>query len=449
MKKTLLLSLIVAFAATANAQTSEKKWGAAAALGVYGVIDSEGIGLMPELYLSRYLSPSFDIILKGDLGVFNSNLTNDVDFAAPFLNLRYKLSDESKKFRPYLFAGPGFLADNSTSGITFNAGLGGKYYVSPRTAFYLDGGYINGIESTSTGKTIRDNIWKATIGLEYDFGKTADSDKDGVPDKKDKCPNTPTGVAVDANGCPIDTDGDGVPDHLDDCPTVAGLTSLKGCPDQDKDGIADKDDACPDVAGVFSLKGCPDTDGDGIADKDDKCPNTPKGWKVDANGCPLDQDKDGIPDAEDKCPTVAGPKGNNGCPVEKVKVEEVKKEITIEQVEIQNISVTPVHFASNQTYLTDYSKGILDKLISLLKENPNYNVNAYGHADSQGSDDLNIKLSNGRVNSVISYLTSKGIAANRLIQQKAFGEAKPIASNDTPEGRLKNRRVEFEIFIMK
>ncbi|MBL7972761.1 MAG: OmpA family protein [Prolixibacteraceae bacterium] len=444
MKKALLLSLIVAFAAIANAQTSEKKWGAAIGAGAYGVIDSEGIGLMPELYFSRYLSPKFDLLLKGELGVFNSKLTNDLDLAASFLNLRYKLTDESKKFRPYLFAGPGFLADNSTSGVTFNAGLGGKYYVGTRTALYVDGGYINGIESNNTGKPVRDNIWKATVGLEYNFGKAADSDKDGIPDRKDKCPNTPAGVAVDAGGCPIDTDGDGVADYLDDCPTLAGLTSLKGCPDKDKDGIADKDDACPDVAGPASLKGCPDTDGDGIADKDDKCPGTPKGWKTDANGCPLDQDKDGVPDAEDKCPTVAGPKGNNGCPV-----EEVKKEITIEQVEIQNITVAPVHFASNQSYLTDYSKGILDKLVLLLKENPKYNVNVYGHADSQGTDELNINLSGERAKSVVSYLISKGISEKRIIQQKAFGEAKPVASNDTPEGRLKNRRVEFEIFIMK
>jgi hypothetical protein len=79
---------------------------------------------------------------------------------------------------------------------------------------------------------------------------------DGVSDNKDKCPDTPSGVAVDANGCPVDSDGDGVADYNDDCPTVAGLTSLKGCPDADSDGVADKND---------------------------KCPDTPKGWKVDAH----------------------------------------------------------------------------------------------------------------------------------------------------------------------
>ena len=290
MKKAFLITLMIAFAAMTQAQTADKKWGVGAGLGAYGTLNDGGLGIMPELYLSRYLSPKLDFVLKGDLGLYNSKLTSTTDLAVPFLNLRYKLNDESKKLRPYLFAGPGFLADNSTSGLTFNIGIGSKYYIGSATALYLDAGYINGIEATLGTKTIRDNIWKATLGIEFDLGKTKDSDMDGVSDKKDKCPDTPAGVAVDANGCPVDGDGDGVADYIDECPTVAGLPSLKGCPDKDKDGVADKDDACPDVAGLASLKGCPDSDGDGIADKDDKCANTPRGIKVDASGCPIDTD---------------------------------------------------------------------------------------------------------------------------------------------------------------
>lgn len=446
MKKLLLLSLFFAFTVISQAQTVDKKMGIGIGAGAYGTTNDAGVGLNPELYLSRYLSTRFDLMLKGDLGVFNSKLSSDLDMATAFINLRLKLSDESKSFRPYIYAGPGFMADNSESGLNFNLGVGGKYYVSPATAFYLEAGYINGIESTTAGKTNRDNFWKATAGMEFDFGKTPDADMDGVSDKKDKCPNTPTGVAVDVNGCPIDTDGDGVADYIDDCPAVAGLTSLKGCPDKDKDGVADKDDSCPDIAGVANLKGCPDSDGDGIADKDDKCSNTPKGFKVDASGCPLDQDRDGVADSEDECPTVAGLKDNKGCPA---KEPEKKKEITADQITIQNIKVEAVHFVSGKSYLTDFSKGILDKLLKTLNANPSYNVNAYGHADSQGTDDQNIQLSKDRIDTVVKYLESKGIASSRIIQQKAFGEAKPVASNDTEEGRLRNRRVEFEIFKMK
>ena len=437
MKKTLLLSLLIAFVAITNAQTVDKKWGIGAGIGAYGTLNKSGVGFMPELYLSRYLSPRLDLMLRGDLGLFNSKLTNDLDMANGFLDLRLKLNNEDKKFRPYLFAGPGILADNGESGLNFNIGAGDKYYVSPATALYMEVGYVNGIESTVAGKKTRDNFWKATVGVEFDFGKTPDSDMDGVSDNKDKCPNTPAGVAVDANGCPIDTDGDGVADYIDDCPTVAGLTSLKGCPDSDKDGVADKDDACPDVAGLVSLKGCPDTDGDGVADKDDKCPDTPKGAKVDAKGCPVDSDGDGVPDYLDKCPTVPGVKDNNGCPKEK----------TAEEIEAEKMKVEPVYFDSNKATFSAQEKAKVDKLVTLLQENSNYNVKVTGYADALGADAYNLNLSKNRVSAVVkSILSSKNkLKKNRIELQEGLGEANPAATNDTPEGRALNRRVEFEV----
>ena len=437
MKKLLLLSLLIAFTAITNAQTMDKKWGIGAGIGAYGTLNTSGTGFMPELYLSRYLSPRLDLMLKGDLGLFNSKLVNNLDVANTFLNLRYKLSNESKNFRPYLYAGPGLLADNSESGLNFDLGVGGKYYISPATALYLEAGYINGIETTRAAKPVTDNFWKATAGIEFDFGKTPDSDMDGVSDNKDKCPNTPAGVAVDANGCPIDTDGDGVADYIDDCPTVAGLTSLKGCPDTDKDGIADKDDACPDVAGIASLKGCPDTDGDGVTDKDDKCPNTPKGTKVDSKGCPLDQDNDGVLDADDECPTVFGVKENKGCPV---------KEKTAEEIEAEKMKVEPVYFDTNKAVFTAQEKVKIDNLITLLKENSNYNVKVTGYTDDLGTDAYNMNLSKNRVSSVVKSIISGKIKKNRIESQKGLGEANPAATNNTPEGRTLNRRVEFEVF---
>jgi outer membrane protein OmpA-like peptidoglycan-associated protein len=436
MKKILLLTLLVALAVITNAQTVDKKWGFGAGLGAYGTLNKSSVGFMPELYFSRYLSPQLDLMLKSEFGLFNSKISNNLDLVNPFLNLRYKLSGEDKNFRPYLFAGPGFLADNGENGLNFDLGVGGKYYISPATAFYLEAGYINGIETTAGSKTTRDNFWKATLGMEFDFGKAKDSDMDGVSDKKDKCPNTPAGVAVDANGCPIDTDGDGVADYIDDCPTVPGLTSLKGCPDSDKDGVADKDDACPDVAGLVSLKGCPDSDGDGVADKDDKCPNTPKGYKVDAKGCPLDQDNDGVLDADDACPTVAGPKENKGCPI---------KEKTAEELEAERMKVEPVYFDTNKATFNVSEKVKVDKLINLLKDNSNYNVKVAGYADASGSDAYNLNLSKNRVSSVVKSILSGKIKKNRIALQKGFGEANPAATNDTPEGRALNRRVEFEV----
>ena len=438
MKKVLLLSIILAFTANLYAQTSDKVWGVGGAFGAYGTLNHGGIGVMPELYLSRYLSPKLDVMFKPELGILRTNMKSNLDLATYYLNLRYKLVDESKNLRPYLFAGPGFLLDNNTSGLNFDLGFGLKNYKNSKFITYLEAGYLYGVDSKSLG---RENIWKVTAGVEADLGKAKDADLDGVSDKKDKCPNTPTGVAVDAKGCPIDTDGDGVADYMDACPTVAGLTSLKGCPDKDKDGIADKDDACPDVPGIASLKGCPDADSDGVADKDDKCADTPKGWKVDVTGCPIDTDKDGVPDAIDNCPTVAGPKDNKGCPV--------KEETAAAKAEAAKPKVDPVYFDSNKSSYLGNEKTKIQKVVSLLKENADYNVNVTGYADSKGEPKTNMNLSKNRASSVVKAITAGGIKKNRIISQKGLGIENPAATNETPEGRALNRRVEFEFIKAK
>jgi outer membrane protein OmpA-like peptidoglycan-associated protein len=450
MKKAILLSFIVAFAIIVNAQTSEKKWGIGAAMGAYGTLNNGGIGLMPEGYfLSRYLSPRFDLVFHGDLGMYRSNYRqNDLNLANGLLNLRFKLYDESKNFRPYIYGGPGILSINTgtralkyanKSILNFDLGLGGKYYVGPSTAFYMEAGYIHGMDNTIAGVTERESYWKTTMGLESSYGKSKDTDMDGVSDRKDKCPNTPTGVAVDEDGCPLDSDGDGVPDYLDDCPTVPGLTSLKGCPDADGDGVADKDDKCPDTPkGVkVDIDGCPlDSDKDGVHDGIDKCPDTPAGVVVDKDGCPIDTDGDGTPDYLDDCPTIAGPIENQGCPV---------KELTAEEIEAEKMKVESVYFDFDKSNVKEIEKSKVDKLVTLLKENSNYYVNLTGHADSVGTDAYNLNLSKNRNSSVVRAITAAGINRNRILSTKPLGESSPAATNDTEEGRALNRRVEFEI----
>jgi len=87
---------------------------------------------------------------------------------------------------------------------------------------------------------------------------------------------------------------------------------------------------------------------------------------------------------------------------------------------------------------------VLDSLAMLLKENPELKVEIRSHTDSRGSDEYNLTLSQKRAESVVKYLVSKGISPERLIA-KGYGEKHPIASNDTEEGRAKNRRTEFVI----
>jgi outer membrane protein OmpA-like peptidoglycan-associated protein len=164
-------------------------------------------------------------------------------------------------------------------------------------------------------------------------GCPVDSDHDGVADGIDRCPSTPSGVRVDAMGCPVDIDRDAVPDYQDKCPnTPAGVqvypatdAARAGCPvDGDGDGVPDYLDKCPNtprgvpVNAQGAQAGCPmDSDGDGVPDYLDRCPDTPNGVQVDARGCPIDSDHDGVPDYKDKCPnTAAGTQVDaDGCPV--------------------------------------------------------------------------------------------------------------------------------------
>lgn len=267
-----------------------------------------------------------------------------------------------------------------------------------------------------------------------------DSDKDGVADKDDMCPNK----AGKLQGCP-DADNDGVADKDDKCPNTAG--TVNGCPDGDGDGIADKDDKCPNAAG--SLNGCPDSDGDGIADKDDKCPNAAGAL----NGCP-DTDKDGIADKDDKCPDVAGIAGNKGCPEEK-KTENkpvVKKPPVDEKPEVTEAreklatAARAVQFESAKAILKDASYDVLDEVVALMRKNPSYSLSISGYTDDVGDDEANFKLSQDRAKACYDYLIFRGIKAER-IRYAGFGEARPIASNETAEGREQNRRVEFELIL--
>ena len=103
-----------------------------------------------------------------------------------------------------------------------------------------------------------------------------------------------------------------------------------------------------------------------------------------------------------------------------------------------------VNFAFNKSDLTAVGKANLDKLATVLTNNPDTNINIYGYTDSKGADSYNLDLSTRRAAAVKSYMSTKGIAANRM-NTMGMGEADPVASNDTDAGRAQNRRVEFAI----
>lgn len=253
--------------------------------------------------------------------------------------------------------------------------------------------------------------------------QVTDTDGDGVPDDQDQCPDTPAGTAVNAQGCEGDTDGDGVVDRLDTCPETAAGAAVdeKGCPaDADGDGVTDDMDQCPDTAPGTAVdeKGCPaDADGDGVANDKDQCPDTPAGTEIDENGCP----KKGC-----RAPKPGEPINLEGCATG------------------ESIILKGVNFEVNSSRLTANAKVILNQVGDSLAAQPGIKVEIGGHTDSQGSDAFNQKLSERRADSVQTYLVKRGIDSGRLTT-KGYGETQPIDSNETPEGRELNRRVEMKV----
>jgi len=104
-----------------------------------------------------------------------------------------------------------------------------------------------------------------------------------------------------------------------------------------------------------------------------------------------------------------------------------------------------IQFETNSSKLTKASTLIIDNVANIMKSTATpFKLNIAGHTDADGNDDLNQNLSQDRANSVKDYLVSKGISAN-LMTSAGYGESKPIATNETEEGKAKNRRVEFSI----
>ena len=231
------------------------------------------------LSLSTYLNHSFDLGAQGSYGNYGYKETTANKFEGAKLDLslftHYKLNNgyifkKESKLSPFLSLGVGlatYFTNNSatpyptiiTKGNDFilPVGAGLKYQFTRSFAIQYQylytftnadnhdenrGSNYFGSKSHPKYKSGDDTFGEHLFSLVFSFGKPRDTDKDGIADKLDKCPDTPLNVKVDKVGCPLDTDGDGVPDYLD------------------------------------------------------KCPVTPTGVKVDVNGCPFDKDGDGVPD---------------------------------------------------------------------------------------------------------------------------------------------------------
>lgn len=125
--------------------------------------------------------------------------------------------------------------------------------------------------------------------------------------------------------------------------------------------------------------------------------------------------------------------------------QEVEKDVALKPIEVgQSIVLKNIFFDFDKATIRSESANELDRLIKLLTENPTLKIELGSHTDSKGSDDYNLKLSQSRSQSVVTYLIGKGISADRLVA-KGYGETIAVASNDTEAGRQENRRTEFKI----
>ncbi len=284
--------------------------------------------------------------------------------------------------------------------ISLNADLSFTFHARQNNRFDM--------QANNTHGAIDGYLLNASIGASYYFGKNK-THADWTPTKYSEGLDELKTRIQTLEDQAKDDDKDGVPNAIDtenDTPEGSLVDSKGvGIKDQDKDGIADAYDACPDVAGPFNTNGCADSDKDGIADKDDECPQT------------------------------AGLMSNKGCP-----------QVAREHKEVMKKALQGVQFDYKSNELLPPSLPILDEVVKVMTENPEYRLEIAGHTDNVGDEAENMQRSNVRAQNVATYITSKGISADRL-DVMGYGETRPKATNETPEGQALNRRVEFKILF--
>jgi outer membrane protein OmpA-like peptidoglycan-associated protein len=181
-----------------------------------------------------------------------------------------------------------------------------------------------------------------------------------------------------------------------------------GLKDTDRDGVPDIDDLCPDVPGPPSNLGCPlavDTDRDGTPDDIDRCPAV--AGPRENFGCPWpDRDGDGVPDKDDRCPDEPGPAENQGCPRKQTLVIVRRDRIELKQ---------QVHFAPAKSRILRNSDELLRQVARAMKDAPAVQIRIEGHTDNVGDRASNLKLSQSRAEAVKKFLIKQGVRPRQMV----------------------------------
>lgn len=394
------------------------------------------------------------------------------------LDLILKLSPFGEgHFIPYIFGGGGVLnyrydkfPAETAAGTDRNGwvayvpvGVGAQLRVNSGTQLEVRGTYDHMFSpDVSPAKTRADDdsYWGVLAGVRFRAsGGNPDLDGDGLSNRLERSIGTnPRNADSDGDSLtdgkeyhtyktnPLnrDTDGDGLGDGAE--ALVHGTDALKT--DTDGDGLSDfaeinqyntsptkadtDDDGLSDGAEINQYKTDPrvaDTDGDGLSDGDEVNKHKTDPLKQDtdggtiADGLEVERGTNPLDPADDMPAT----------PPPQVLIFELDKPVVLPGIQ----------FEFNKAVIRPESESILIQAYTSLKDHPEIVVEISGHADAVGSDSYNQELSARRAESVRQWMINKGIAANRMTAV-GFGESRPIASNETDEGRTKNRRIEFK-----
>ena len=235
----------------------------------------------------------------------------------------------------------------------------------------------------------------------------------------------------------IDTDGDGLKD-IDETQKYRTDPNKK---DTDGDGLSDGEE-------ILTYRTDPllaDTDRDGLNDGLEV-----NQYKTDPNKA--DTDGDGLNDYAEIMTYRTDPLKidtdgagmNDGAEVKAGKNPLDPKDDLLDMTKGKKVVLDGIMFASGNAKIVGSSETILTKVYESLVANPDVDVLIIGHTDSVGNEDSNRELSTKRAQAVKDWLVEKGISSSR-IKVVGKGEAEPIASNETSDGRAKNRRIEFEV----
>ncbi len=296
---------------------------------------------------------------------------------------------------PYIKAGLGYMSSNAkltnAAGVTNEAGSRQDWYIPTGVGVKIGISKNINLDFGYDANLIRTNVFNGIKGNSYDKFAYAHGGIEIVLGKKDKPQLQNHSALANLKQQTME--------ESEELRTM--LSTVEQNAKRDKQKYA---------------KELGDDDHDGVANKFDKCPDTEPGTVVDGSGCPI------------KLP--AETETNH-------KVNDDYKKIIGEAIDV-------LDFEFNKAVINISSYPYLDKVAALLIEK-NLSLKLSGHTDNSGPRWLNIRLSKNRALAVKTYLISKGVNPNR-IEAVGYGPDKPIVSNDTFEGRKKNRRVEFNTY---